>query len=425
MTPEEFSRFFYDLFLEIGFPPALSAFFGILLNLTCVLILAYFLSKILRVILVKVFKKAFSRANTQFDDYFLENKVFINLTNLLMLFIVKAFIPAIFVHFKAYVSGIVVFLDILILCAIIWTIRSFFNTIKSYLKTLDSFKNKPVDSYVQVLMILVWMLGFILVFSLITGDTPWEFLTALGAISAVILLIFKDTILGFVASIQISVNDTVRIGDWITMEKFGADGFVIEINLNTVLVSNWDKTITSIPTYYLNSEPFTNWRGMEESGGRRIMRSIFVKASTVRFLTAEEIDELGKIALLKDYIQDWKTNVGQKRKGDPASKSFFVNERHLTNLGVFRKYINLYLQKREDVHQEGFLMICRQLEATPQGIPLQIYAFSKHVSFVDIEPQKGEIFDHLFAIIHLFHLDIFEFPSEGSFNPGMLVREKT
>ncbi len=412
MDFEDFSRFFYDLFLKMGLPSTLSGFFSIILNLICVLIIAYFISKLLRIILVKVFQKVFSKANTQFDDYFIENKVIFNLTNLLMLFIVKSFVPIVFVHFKNFIPGIFTFLDILILFAIIWTVRSFFNTVNSYLKTLESFKNKPVDSYVQVIMIFVWLLGFVLVFSLLTGDTPWEFLTALGAISAVILLIFKDTILGFVASIQISVNDTVRIGDWITMEKFSADGNVIEINLNTVLVRNWDNTVTSIPTYFLNSEPFTNWRGMEESGGRRIKRSIYVKASSIRFLTPEEIEQLGKIDLLKEYLNDWEKNVGQKRNREDSS--FFVNQRNLTNFGVFRKYVNIYLQQRPDLRQDLFL-ICHQLEATPHGIPLEIYVFSKALSFMKIVPIKSDIFDHLYSVLPFFHLQTFELPSDGVF----------
>ncbi|WP_417361093.1 mechanosensitive ion channel family protein [Galbibacter sp.] len=302
-------------------------------------------------------------------------------------------------------------MDILIIVVTIRTIRSLFRTINSYLKTVESYKDKPIDSYIQVFMIITWIIGFVLIFSILTGETPWEFLTALGALSAIILLVFKDSILGFVASIQVAANDTIRIGDWITMQKFNTDGFVQKINLNTVLVQNWDKTITSIPTYYLNTEPFTNWRGMEDSGGRRIKRAVYIRASTVRFLTTEEIDELEKITILREYIQQWKENVGKKRVEDASKKSFFANERNLTNIGVYRTYINLYLKQRTDVHQENFILICRQLPSTPQGIPLEVYAFSKYVNFMDIEPQKGDIFDHLFAVVPLFSLEVFEYPS--------------
>lgn len=414
MELDKLTHFFFNLFVDMGLAPSLASLLNVLLSLFCVLVAAYFISKLLRIVLVKIFQTVFSRSETQFDDFFIANKVFINLTNLFMLFIVKAFVPIIFVDFENYTDGVNTLLNVLILFSIIWTIRSFFNTLNSYLKTLETFKNKPVDSYVQVVMIFVWMFGFILVFSLITGDTPWEFLTAMGAISAIILLIFKDTILGFVASIQISVNDTVRIGDWITMKKFDADGDVLEINLNTVLVQNWDKTITSIPTYYLNSEAFTNWRGMEESGGRRIKRSILIKSPSIRFLTAEEIQELEQITLLKDYLQEWKKEVGNKRKGDTENPFSMINNRNLTNIGVFRKYVNLYLEKRPDIRND-YLMICRQLESTPYGVPLEIYAFFDGVSFMDIEPVQGDIFDHLFAILPYFHLKTFEHTSGETF----------
>lgn len=422
---QKLTHFFYDLFIKAGLPKDMSAFLNAVLTLFFVLLVAFFISKLLRIILVEIMRRVFARYRTQFDDFFIENRVFFNLTNLLVLFIVKAFIPFIFIDFNHQVSGINTFIDICILLVIIWTVRSFFKTLNSYLKTLDSFKNKPVDSYVQVIMIFIWFLGFLALFSLITGSTPWEFLTAMGAVSAVILLIFKDSILGFVASIQISVNDTVRIGDWIAMSKFEADGIVIEINLNTVLVQNWDKTITSIPTYYLNTEAFTNWRGMEESGGRQIKRSIHIKATTVRFLTANETNELAKINLLKEYIENWQKEVGQKRKEHDGSRSYCINERNLTNLGLFRNYINFYLQQRDDIHQENFLMLCRQMEATPHGIPLQIYAFSKHTSFMFINPQIGEIFDHFFAILPLFDLEVFEYPTGNDFNQRHIDKYET
>lgn len=411
MATEHYTNYFYGIFKGWGMDDGPAIFLNLVLSLVILLLAAFLLSKIFRWFLVRVLKGISERTKTNFDDYLLEHNFFSNLSYLVLLFFIKAFIPMIFSDFSDYVQSMETFMDILVVIVAIWTVRSFFKTVNAYLKTLESLKDKPIDSYIQVFMIFIWLIGFVLVFSIFTGETPWEFLTALGAISAIILLIFKDSILGFVASIQVAANDTVRIGDWITMQKFNADGFVQKINLNTVLVQNWDKTITSIPTYYLNTEAFTNWRGMEDSGGRRIMRSIFIRASTVRFLTPEEIDELEKITLLQGYIKEWKETVGKKRKQEPSKKSFFVNERNLTNIGVYRKYINLYLQQRTDLHQEGFLLICRQLPSTPQGIPLQVYAFSKHVTFMNIEPQKGEIFDHLFAIVPWFSLEVFEYPS--------------
>lgn len=395
----------------MGLNDGLAIFLHLVISLAILLLVTYLLSRLFRLVLINSLKAISKRTTTHFDDYLLKHNFFSNLSYLMLLFVIKAFIPVIFTSFKEYIPKMETFMDVLVVVVTILTLRSLLKTINSYLKTVDRLKDKPIDSYIQVFMIFTWLMGFVLIFSIITGETPWEFLTALGALSAVILLVFKDSILGFVASIQVAANDTVRIGDWVTMQKFNADGFVQKINLNTVLVQNWDKTITSIPTYYLNTEAFTNWRGMEDSGGRRIKRSVFIKASTVRFLTADEIDELEKITILKDYIQQWKENIGKKRVDDPTKRTFFVNERNLTNIGVYRTYINLYLRQRDDIHQENFLLICRQLPTTPQGIPLEVYAFSKYVNFLDIEPQKGDIFDHLLAIVPLFSLEVFEYPS--------------
>lgn len=410
MQIESLTNYFYDIFKELGINESIATTFNLIINIAVLLLIIFLLSKIFRLFLIRILKSIFKRTKNHFDDYLLEYNFFSNLSYLFLLSFTRVFIPIIFADYT-YAQRINTFLDVFIVILTIWTVRSFLKTVNSYLKTLDNFKEKPVDSYIQVFMIFAWLIGIILIFTIFTGKTPWEFLTALGAVSAIILLIFKDSIMGLVASIQVTANDTVRIGDWITMEKFNADGFVQKVSLNTVLVQNWDKTVTSIPTYFLNTEAFTNWRGMEDSGGRRIMRSVFIKASSVRFLTPEEIDELEKINLLKDYIKEWKETIGKKREGTSLDKSFFVNERNLTNIGVYRKYINLYLQQRADLHQKGFLLICRQLPSTPQGIPLQVYAFSKHVTFMDIEPQKGEIFDHLFAIVPLFSLEVYEYPS--------------
>lgn len=420
MITDSITNYFYEIFKEWGMNDSLATFLHLIISFVLLLLVTFILSKAFRLVLMRSLKEISKRTKTDFDDYLFEHNFFSNLSYLFLLFVIKAFIPVIFISFKDYIPRIESFLDILIVIITIWTFRSFLRTVNSYLKTFERLKDKPIDSYIQVLMIFTWMIGFVLIFSILTGDTPWEFLTALGALSAVILLIFKDSILGFVASIQVAANDTVRIGDWITMQKFDADGFVQKINLNTVLVQNWDNTITSIPTYYLNTEPFTNWRGMEESGGRRIKRSVFVSASSVRFLRPDEIDELEKVTILKDYIKQWKDNVGKKRIEDPTKKSFYVNERNLTNIGVYRTYINLYLKQRTDLHQNGFILICRQLPSTPQGIPLEVYAFSKYVNFLDIEPQKGEIFDHLFAVLPLFSLKVFEYPSGTDSRSGQL-----
>ena len=232
----------------------------------------------------------------------------------------------------------------------------------------------------------------------------------MGALSAVILLIFKDTILGFVASIQLSSNDLIRIGDWVTMKQYGADGDVIEINLNSVKIQNFDKTITTIPTYKLISDSFKNWRGMSESDGRRIKRSLSVKGSSVKFLNEEELTQLKKIKLLKKLILSKEDDIKKHNSSLDINTSVLLNGRNLTNLGLFRNYIEIYLKNASNINNNMTVM-CRQLSPTPHGIPLEIYAFSKNKEWKHYEHIMSDIFDHLLASLKSFHLELFEYPT--------------
>jgi miniconductance mechanosensitive channel len=269
-------------------------------------------------------------------------------------------------------------------------------------------------------MIFAWLIGLVIIFSLLTGQSIIDFLTALGAVSAVILLVFKDTIMGFVASIQVSVNDTVRIGDWITMEKYSADGDVVEINLSSVKVRNFDYTITSIPTYFLISDSFKNWRGMSVSGGRRIKRSLLIKSASVHFVDEDEIESFKKIQRVKDYLSERQQDIQKFNQKSEADKELALNGRNLTNLGVFRRYIDIYLENHPQLNQEMMVM-SRQLQPTAQGIPLEIYAFSQDKVWKNYERVMADIFDHLLSAIPYFNLECYEYPSgkdiQNSFRP--------
>jgi miniconductance mechanosensitive channel len=288
----------------------------------------------------------------------------------------------------------------------VWILRSLLHAIRSYLRTLESFRDKPIDSYIQVFMIVIWVVGIVVLFSIITGREIGYFLTAMGALSAVLLLIFKDTILGFVASIQIAANDLVRIGDWVTMEKYGADGDVIEINLSTVKVQNFDKTITTIPTYNLISDSFKNWRGMAESGGRRIKRSMLIQTQSIRFLKDEELTDLQRIERVASYLIERKEEIDKANQD--TDKSLAINGRNLTNLGLYRKYIENYLEHHPKISNELTIM-CRQLPTTSYGsTPLEIYAFSSDKVWKNYEHITADIFDHLLAAVSYFDLRCFE-----------------
>jgi len=259
--------------------------------------------KILRYTALSILDNLATKTKTSFDDYLIKNRVFVYISNLAILFVIYELIPLVLVDFTNLEIYFEKFIEILITFVGVWIVRSFLLTFKDYLRTFRSFKDKPIESYIQVFMIVVWIFGIVVVFSTLTGKPLIGFLTALGAFSAVLLLIFKDTILGFVASIQVTVNDTVRLGDWITMEKYGADGDVYEINLASVKVRNFDNTITTIPTYYLISDSFKNWRGMSISGGRRIKRSILIKANSIKFLNEDDIENLKKLNLLQTIFK--------------------------------------------------------------------------------------------------------------------------
>ncbi len=338
----------------------------IILSITLLVIMINYIT---RRIILSFFKRIAKSTSSTFDDLLIKNRVPRLLSFIPSLFFLYLIIPT-------YTDNLVIVIEALTIVLFIITVKSVLGTVKDYFKLSPSLKHIPIDSYIQVVMIFLWFIGIILILSVLTGREIGTFLASLGALSAIIILVFRDTILGFVSSIQITVNDTVRIGDWITMKGSDADGTVIEVNLSTVKVQNFDNTITTIPTYKLVSDSFINWRGMEESKGRRIKRSLLIKPSSVRFLVNEEIDELKKVKLIKDYLNNKVSEIELYNKKENADKSMLLNGRNLTNLGVFRTYIEEYL-KAHPMTNDDLTMMCRQLEPTSQGIPIQIYTFSK------------------------------------------------
>ena len=369
----------------------------IVASISLVVIVINFITK---KVILSFFKRIAKSTSSSFDDLLIKNKV----PGLL------SYIPSLFFLFwiiPSYSNTMYLLIEAFTVILFILTIRAILNTVKDYFKTSDSLKHIPVDSYIQVVMIFVWFVGIILILSLLTGREVGTFLASLGALSAIIILVFRDTILGFVSSIQITVNDTVRIGDWITMNGSNADGNVIEVNLSTVKVQNFDNTITTIPTYKLVSDSFINWRGMNESDGRRIKRSLLIKPSSIKFLNDEEIESLKKIHLLSDYIKNIDKEIKSYNSSNQVDKSMLINGRNLTNLGIFREYVQRYLKEHPDTNDD-LTMMCRQLQPTAQGIPIQIYAFSKDKEWTKYEALTSDIFDHLLSSVKYFNLECFE-----------------
>jgi len=355
---------------------------------------------ITRKIILSFFKRIAKSTASSFDDLLIKNKVPRLLSYTPSLFFLFWIIPS-------YFSAIYILIEAFTVILFILTVRAILNTVKDYFKSSGSLKHIPVDSYIQVVMIFMWFVGIVLILSILTGREVGTFLASIGALSAIIILVFRDTILGFVSSIQITVNDTVRIGDWITMKDSNADGNVIEVNLSTVKVQNFDNTITTIPTYKLVSDSFVNWRGMDESDGRRIKRSLLIKPSSIRFLNNEEIESLKKIHLLSDYINKVGKEINSFNSSNQIDKSVLINGRNLTNLGIFREYVQIYLKEHPDTNDD-LTMMCRQLEPTAYGIPIQIYTFSKDKEWTKYESITSDIFDHLLSSVKYFHLDCFE-----------------
>ncbi|SEK41666.1 miniconductance mechanosensitive channel [Aquimarina amphilecti] len=404
---EELTRYFYKLLVSYGVSENIAEYLNVLIGTFILLIILFVVDRIIRKVILKLFKSYASKSKNTFDDYLVKNKTFDYLSHIIPLSICIWILPELFIAFPIAESYLEILFDISVIALTIWIVRSILRTFRDFLKSLESFKDKPIDSYVQVFMIIVWSIGGIFIFSSVTGKSIWTFLTALGAMSAVILLIFKDTILGFVASIQVAVNDTVRIGDWITMDKYGADGDVVEINLSSVKVQNFDKTITTIPTYHLTSESFRNWRGMMDSGGRRIKRALLIKASSIKFLSPEDIDRLKKIELIAEYLEESQNKIESYNTDNLINKDVLVNGRNLSNMGVFRSYVESYLEKHPYVNSDMTIM-SRQLAPTPQGTPLEIYAFSNDKIWKNYEKIVADIFDHLLSAIPYFDLEIFE-----------------
>ncbi|HMI07722.1 MAG TPA: mechanosensitive ion channel domain-containing protein [Flavobacterium sp.] len=402
----------YPLFRKWEFGETLAAYSSLIINIVILCFVAYWIYVLFRMLLVTLMVLIAKRTKTKFDDLLVTNKTAKYIAHLIPLLFIYKSVPVIL---DAYVYWENVFgkmVGVYIILLILWITRTIFNALRDHLKQIPKYSDKPIDSYIQVIMIVLWLIGIFVIVSELFNVKPNTLFATFGAISAIILLIFRDTILGFVASVQVSLNDMVRIGDWITFDKYGADGDVIEINLATVKVRNFDNTTTTIPTYSMISDSFRNWRGMLNSDGRRIKRYINIKAKSIRFLKEEELQELRKIQLLSNYIDERQKEIDRFNEAHQVDKTVSINGRNMTNFGIFRKYITEYLKNHPGTNKD-MLLLCRQLQPTQYGIPLEIYTFSSDKRFENYEYIMADIFDHIFASVGYFDLEIFELPSEG------------
>lgn len=361
--------------------------------------------------IIKLFLlRAVRKTKTRIDDYLIHHKALDYLSHFVSITLSYTLLPFVFKGFPNWNNFIHTIVEALYIINTTLLINALSKTVKSYLKSKKRYKDKPIDGFFQIITILLWIMCItILITFLFQVDIKSVVATA-GATSAIIVLIFRDTILGFVASVQVTVNDIIRVGDWIEMTKFGADGYVIQINLSTIMIENFDKTITSIPTHLLLTDSFKNYRSMQKSGGRRIKRFINIKISSIKFLQPHELEKLKNIQILKDYINNKQIEIQQHNQNINADTTNPINGRRMTNIGLFREYIALYVQNNPNIHKQ-YTMMVRQLQPSQYGVPIELYTFANNTQLEQFERIMSDIFDHIFASIKIFDLEIFESPS--------------
>ena len=328
--------------------------------------------------------------------------------------------PLLVIHSFAYLlPDIETYIQQTALFLILWvavvTLNSLLDALNRIYESHPAYSGVSIQGYLDLVKILFLVVGGILSVSIITGQSPIALLTGLGALTAILLLVFRDTLLSVVASIQISTNDLIEEGDWIEVPSYGADGGVINITLHSVKIQNGDKSISIIPTHKFMEVPFKNWRGMRESGGRRIKRAIYIDIASIRFCDQETIERYKQIHLLVDYIEAKQKELEEYNSKHKIDESVLVNGRRMTNVGTFRAYIAAYLRNRADIHQTGMTFMVRQLEPGPTGLPLEMYVFTTTTDLVPYETIQADIFDHLLAVLPQFGLRVFQEPTGKDF----------
>ena len=402
------------LIINLGISPEWAVYFRLLLFIVILITVSSVAFILTKRIFIHYLYQVFRRTSFSWDDMFAETRAFDKLAHIVPAVLVLLMAPVVFADFGQILPFIIKLSEAYL---IIVSMTVFFAIIKVgefSLSRHPAFSDKPLTSYFQLIRILLYIVTLILVLSVILDKSPIYFLSAFGAMTAILLLVFKDTILGLVASVQMSSNDMVRVGDWVEMPKFNADGDVIDINLNTVKVQNWDKTITTIPTYYFITDSFKNWRGMQETGGRRIKRAIYIDAYSVKLVDPETREKFKKYQLVRDHVETRQQEIEDDNKKNNIDTSVLINGRRMTNLGVFRKYIENYLRNHPKIKQDMTIMV-RQLATENKGIPLEIYCFTDTTAWAEYETIQSDIFDHLYSTASFFDIEIFQEPGGKDF----------
>lgn len=399
----EFTR---ELLINYGIGENTAIYLSAVTIIALVALLCVLTNFITKKIILRLITHIIKNNKVEWDNAFLERKVFQRLSHI---------VPGTIIYFSAFAfPNYAIWIEkaslFYIFTVILLALDALLNAVNDIYQTFEISKTRPIKGYIQVMKIALFLVGGIVQIAILIDKNPLLLLSGLGALSAVLMLVFKDSILGLVAGVQLAANDMVRVGDWVEMPKYNADGDVIDITLNTVKVKNWDKTITMIPSYAFISDSFKNWRGMQETGGRRIKRSIYIDVTSIQFCTQEMLEHFKNIHYLTEYIENKQKEIETYNHINKINTTTKVNGRNLTNIGTFRIYIQTYLQNHPLIHKELPIMV-RQLTPNENGLPLEIYCFTNDIRWVAYEAIQADVFDHIFAVAPEFGLRIFQNPS--------------
>jgi miniconductance mechanosensitive channel len=393
--------FLLDLLVQWGVTIELSEMIVKPIIFALIIVFALITDFIAKRFILSALGRIAKKTTTTWDDVLIETKVFHRLAHIAPAIVLYLLLPSLYGEsFQKFLQRVIL---AYMIAVIAFAIEGFLTAVDKIYRSFSFSKARPIKGYLQVVKILLTIFSLTLIITTILDQSPWGLLSGIGAMSAVILLVFKDSILGLVAGIQLTANDLVRIGDWIEVPSFGADGDVVDISLQNIKVQNWDKTLVTIPIYALISGSFKNWRGMSESGGRRIKRSLHIDMNTIGFLSDEDMDSLKRLDVLKEYLNTKHKELVEYNSTIPSAE----NQRKLTNIGTFRAYVEYYLRKQKDISQE-FTFLVRQLQPGSKGLPIEIYVFSSDINWINYERIQSDIFDHLIAVLPYFGLRVFQ-----------------
>jgi len=384
-------------------------------HIGALLLAAWVANFIAKKVMLKVIRKIADRSKSTWDNDLIEKKVFDRLSHVAPALIIYSLAPSFIKENDAVVAVLTKFSYAYIALVGAAVVDALLSFVVLRAKKTPALADKPVNSWVQVVKIMVWLFAVIVIIATLLDKSPWALLGGLGALTAVLMLVFKDSIMGLVASIQISALNLVRVGDWVEIPKYGTDGDVIEISLNTIRIQNWDKTISSVPTYALISDGFKNWRGMSESGGRRIKRAVRIDLNSIGFLDDSAFDKLTKVQALAPYLKQRKQEIAEWNATQDIDDTNHANGRRLTNVGTFRAYLESWLAANPSVNKDMTFLV-RQLASDEFGLPIEIYIFSSEQRWAQYEGIMADIFDHVFAVLPEFNLRPYQRPAGADFS---------